>query len=198
MHQDVTHTSRWPRLLWGMFSMQLSSCPGVTLISHKLLQAGLTYCTTGRCWDFRVMKLSAAKNILCVKSIRNREAAPRYDFYLRVATTEKRSWTWMELDLLCSWMPSVWHNFFHRLHWAPLTSFLLLFPQVCSEGGSFRAFTKHPWTTTLAKRHTTRTTTNRLTSTSSLQRCTTSLQRCTTRRPHPLLYSQDGPNSSQV
>ena len=31
--------------LAGRFFMQLSSCPGVTLISHKLLQAGLTICT---------------------------------------------------------------------------------------------------------------------------------------------------------
>ena len=51
---------------------------------------------------------------------------------------------------------------------------LLLFLQVCSGGGSFRAFTKHPSTMTLAKRNTTRTTTSRPTSTSSLQRCTTS------------------------
>ena len=32
-------------ILHATFFMQLSSCPGVTLISHKPLQAGLTICT---------------------------------------------------------------------------------------------------------------------------------------------------------
>ena len=57
-------------------------------------------------------------------------------------------------DLLCSWMPSVRHNFFYRLHLAPLTSssslLFKLFWQVCCEGGSFQALTKHQWTMTLA------------------------------------------------
>ena len=38
-----------------------------------------------------MMKLSAAKNIWYVKSIRISEAAQRYDFPPRVATTEKKS-----------------------------------------------------------------------------------------------------------
>ena len=64
----------------GRFFMLLSSCPGVTLIFQKLSQPV-------RMQDW-LMKLSAAINIQCVKSMQNREAAQSYYSFRRLATRE--------------------------------------------------------------------------------------------------------------